>query len=83
MVDKYRIGKRLRNGAYKSVSGEYYGTPKEVWGFRAGAQRGASTSIALAFIAANRRIFELPETLEGLEVKRVIRSLGAHHVILG
>ncbi len=76
-------GMRLKKGAYKSVPGEYYGTPKEAWGFITPGNRGAPTAVARAFLDANRELFDLPAKLAGLDVRRVIHSLGAYHVILG
>ncbi len=75
-------GHRLKEGQYKSTQGEFYATPKEVWGFRAKASAGSPQSVARGFLAANSGLFELEEGLLGLEVRRVIRSLGAEHVIL-
>ena len=73
---------KLERGRYQAVAGEHYGTPKEVWGFRTPATRGSPRSVARAFLAANTELFELEKGLAGLEVRRVIRSLGADHVIL-
>jgi len=60
MAEKRIAGVRLARGRYKSVRGEYYGTPKEVWGFR--AARAAPTSpeqAARTFLATNTELFEL------------------------
>jgi hypothetical protein len=72
---------RLKRGRYKSVRGEHYGTPKEVWGFRGARSAGTPEQVAHAFLAANTAVFKLEENLAGLRRRRVIRSLGASHVI--
>ncbi len=76
------VGKRLKRGQFKSTVGEFYGTPKEVWGFRTRAAPGSPETVAQGFLAANTTLFELEDRLAGLEVRRVIRSVGAEHVIL-
>ncbi len=73
---------QLKRGAYKQVHGENYGTPKEVWGFRTKAASGAPRAIAREFLNANTDLFEIEQGLAGLEIQRVIQSLGATHVIL-
>jgi hypothetical protein len=75
-------GARLKRGKFKSVKGEFYGTPKEVWGFRTAARRKPPRSVARDFLRANSSLFELEDGLKGLEIQRVISSLGATHVIL-
>lgn len=75
-------GNKLKRVQYKSIPGKNYGTPKEIWGFRTVARRGSPTSVARTFLLANAELFELEDRLAGLEVQRVIRSLGAAHVIL-
>lgn len=74
--------KTLTRGRYKSVRGAHYRTPKEVWGFRTRATGGSPATVAKQFLAANTRLFALEPRLAGLEVQRVILSLGAAHVIL-
>jgi hypothetical protein len=73
---------RLRRRAFKQVRGDHYGTPKEVWGFRTKATRGTPRGIARDFLLANADLFQIEEGLVGLEIQRVILSLGATHVIL-
>src|SRR5258706_10040739 len=82
MAEKRTARIRLKRGRYKSVSGEHYGTPKEVWGFRTPAARGSPQGAARAFLTANAEPFALEKKLAGLQVQRVIRSLGGSHVIL-
>ncbi len=72
---------RLKPGRFRSEPGKYYGTPKEIWGFRTRAQRASAEASARAFLQANRALFDLPQDLAGLETGRVIQSLGAYHVI--
>ena len=73
---------RLKRRGYKQVPGEFYGTPKEVWGFRTEASGSAPRGIARDFLGANTDLFEIEEGRAGLEIQRVIRSLGATHIIL-
>jgi Zn-dependent metalloprotease len=61
--------------------GRYYGTPKEVWGFRTRASTQPVAKTASNFLAANRSLFELEDDLSNLALRKVIRSLGAEHVI--
>jgi len=82
MADKGIAGEYLKRGRYKSIRGEHYGTPKEVWNFRTAARSGSPASVARRFLLANADLFELEAGLAGLQVQRVIRSLGAAHVIL-
>ena len=84
MAEKRIAGVRLTRGRYKSVHGEHYGTPKEVWGFRTAQAAVAPRSperAARAFLSANTDLFGLEAGLTGLRKRRVIRSLGANHVI--
>jgi hypothetical protein len=83
MANTRVVGNRLQRGQFKSTAGEFYGTPKEVWGFRSRAAPGSPENVARGFLAANTALFELEDGLAGLEVRRVIRGLGAEHVILG
>lgn len=82
MADKSIAGESLKRGRYKSTRGEYYGTPKEVWNFRTTARPGSPQRAARRFLLANADLFKLEAGLAGLQVQRVIRSLGAAHVIL-
>jgi len=71
----------LEARSYKTVPGRYYGTPKEVWGFRSEAGRGAPRRIAADFLRANAALLKLEGIARQLAVKRVVESLGAWHVI--
>ncbi len=83
MADKGGTASRLRRGGYKSIAGKYYGTPKEVWDFRTAASGDAPERIARAFIVANAALYGLESGVSELKTPRVIRSLGASHVIFG
>lgn len=81
VAGKRIAGIRLKRGLYKSVRGEHYGTPKEVWGFRTARAAVSPEQAARRFLAANTGLFQLEENLAGLRKRRVIRSLGANHII--
>jgi len=74
-------GRRLRKGQYQATPGKYYGTPKEVWDFRTRATARAVPAVARDFLFANRDLFELERDLSNMQLRRVIRSLGAEHAI--
>ena len=81
MTDRNRSGLRLKRGRYKAIAGEHYHTPKEIWNFRTPARVGSPEAIARDFVVANAALFKLEEGVSELAVQRVIRSLGATHVI--
>jgi hypothetical protein len=70
----------LKKRTYKTVPGEYYGTPKEIWGFREKGT-GKPRDIARDFLCANAELLGLDKKLLGLRFQKTIRSLSAHHVI--
>src|SRR5690242_9738823 len=74
-------GKRLQKGQYRKVPGRFYGTPKEVWGFRTRASTRAGAAVAREFLFANRELFKLEPAASTLQARRVIESLGAEHHI--
>ena len=74
--------KKLRTQTFKSIPGKYYATPKELLGFRSNRWAGPPAAIARAFLEANRETLGIAAALDRLEVRRVIRGLGADHVIL-
>ena len=49
MANTRVVGKRLKRGQFKSTVGEFYGTPKEVWGFRTAPARFARAASRAAF----------------------------------
>jgi hypothetical protein len=65
------------------VSGEYYGTPKELWGLSLPPQNGSPTQVARAALAANAGLLGLAPTLERLSLRHVKKTLGGWHVIFG
>ena len=65
MAEKLIAGIRLARGRYKSVRGEYYGTPKEVWGFRTTRAAVPAERAALAPEKADRIILESHFQLDG------------------
>ena len=81
MSDKNSTGLRVKRGRYKAIAGKYYHTPKEIWNFRTTRRRGSPESIARDFVVANAALFRLEEGVSELAVQRVIRGLGATHVI--
>ena len=74
-------GLQLKRGTCRKIAGKYYGTPKEVWNFRTRARAGSPERVARDFIVANAALFGLQAGVSELELQRVIRSLGAAHVI--
>jgi Zn-dependent metalloprotease len=83
MAGKAGAALRLKRGGYRTIAGKYYRTPKEVWGFHTPVSPDAPQRIARAFIVANAALFGLQAGVSELKAPRVIRSLGAHHVIFG
>ncbi|HET7539111.1 MAG TPA: M36 family metallopeptidase [Polyangiaceae bacterium] len=71
----------LRLTRYKSVIGEHYGTPKELWGFRSRATSQSANPLARAFISANAELLGVEEVLNTIRHRRTVVSLGARHVI--
>jgi hypothetical protein len=70
----------LKKGTYRTVPGEYYGTPKEIWGFRRKGT-GKPRQIAKDFLAANADLLGLGKKISGLRFQKTIHSLSAHHLI--
>jgi hypothetical protein len=73
--------RKLHPDEYSVVEGQFYGTPKELWGFRSGRASGSARRIAWDFLATHSQLFGLDSGLEGLRWRRTITSLGAEHVI--
>jgi hypothetical protein len=71
----------LRAKAYRSVPGVHYGTPKELWGFRTSARRGAPDAVAREFLSSNAGVLGLEPDLAGIKQVRKIESLGSFHII--
>ena len=73
--------RRLRARDYRVVEGEFYGTPKELWGFRSTRGSGSARAIARSFLSAHCDLLGLEPDLESLRWRRTVSSLGADHVI--
>jgi hypothetical protein len=73
--------RRLRARDYRVVEGEFYGTPKELWGFRSPRGSGSARAIARSFLSAHCDLLGLEPDLESLRWRRTVSSLGADHVI--
>src|ERR1700716_2172374 len=74
--------RKLGAKSFKSIPGKYYGTPKELWGFRSDRGDGSPPTIAQALLEANRETLGIRLALARLDVRRVIHGRGAAHVIL-
>ncbi len=72
---------KLREGSYKFVLPQYYGSPKEVWGFRTPPDQREARVIAEDFLKQNHELFKLEKDLDTLCYRYVLRSLGAQHVL--
>jgi hypothetical protein len=72
----------LPDRSYKVLYGKYYGTPTDLWGFRAPRGRGTPGGIARDFVRANVGTLKLQGIERRLSLRRVVQSLGAQHVIL-
>lgn len=73
--------KALRKGKFRRVTGEFYGTPKELWGFRTSRAAKDPETIAREFLAANEALLRVPSGRRELHLQRKVRSLGATHII--
>ena len=71
----------LAKGSFKTVPGESFGTPKELWGFRSPRGKGSALKIARDFLDANEAHLGIDRQLSGVEHQRSIASLGADHLI--
>lgn len=73
--------KKLRLANVHVEPGQYYGTPKELWGFRLSPVAGAVRDIAREFLRVHAELLGLAPLLHGLRFQRIVRSLGAQHVL--
>jgi len=71
----------LATGAFRTVPGESFGTPKELWGFRSPRGKGSPQKIARDFLDANEKHLGVGRRRSGVELQRSIASLGADHLI--
>jgi hypothetical protein len=76
-----RMRKRLKLTAYRDVAGRYYGTPKELWGFRLAPQKGRPQQVAKAVLRANIAELGLHPKLLDLHMRRAIQTAAGRHVI--
>ena len=67
---------------FKVVPGRYYGTPKELWGFRARPAGGSPEAVAVRFLLAHAELLGLSGLGHDLAHRKTLASVGAHHVIL-
>ncbi len=70
---------RLR---FKVVPGSAYGTPKELWGFRARPAAGTPEAVAVRFLLAHADLLGLTGLGHDLAHRKTLASVGALHVIL-
>jgi hypothetical protein len=73
---------QLQEGEYRTVPGRFYGTPKEVWGFRREVEVATPVTMAKRFVRANAELLGVTQTYGALTKRAVLRSLAATHVIL-
>ena len=66
---------------YKTIPGRYYGTPKELWGFRTAAVRGTPAAVARRFLRDSAELLGIERVRSRLRLARVVESVGAVHVI--
>ncbi len=66
---------------FHEVPGRHYKTPKEIWGFRLPAAAGHPQAVARRTLSANASRLGLDGLMRSLRLRRIIRSLGAWHVI--
>jgi hypothetical protein len=71
----------LRLNHFKSVAGSFWGTPKELWGFRLKAP-GKPAAVAEELVRANADLLGIEQVAGQLRRVRVIESAGATHVLL-
>ena len=70
---------RLR---FKVVPGSAYGTPKELWGFRARPAAGTPEAVAVRFLLGHSDLLGLTGLGHDLAHRKTLASVGGHHVIL-
>jgi hypothetical protein len=67
---------------FKVVPGSFYGTPKELWGFRARPSDGTPQAVAVRFLLAHADLLGLTGLGHDLAHRKTLSSVGAQHVIL-
>ncbi|MBI5481629.1 MAG: M36 family metallopeptidase [Deltaproteobacteria bacterium] len=71
----------IRLKHFKSVPGSFWGTPKELWGFRLKVP-GRPAAAADKFLRAHADLLGIEQVATQLSPVRVIESVGASHVLL-
>jgi hypothetical protein len=69
----------LVEGQYQAIQGDFYGSPKELWGFRYPTPRGKPRERAEAFLRDHAALLRIKPSLADIECHRVRESLGAFH----
>ena len=69
----------LSPGRYRTELPKYYGTPRELWGFRYPAGSGGPSRRALRFLHGHKQQLGLDRI--ALHHDRTFRSLAATHVL--
>ena len=71
----------LKVGNHKEIPAEFYGSPKEIWGFHVPRARGKPVAVGRRFIADNQELFKHDGIHDGFVHRKTLESLGASHVI--
>jgi Zn-dependent metalloprotease len=71
----------LQQGQFQAVEGQFYGSPKELWGFRYPTKRAPPLERARQFLREHARLLRLSPWLDDLECRSIRQSLGATHVV--
>jgi hypothetical protein len=67
---------------YQTVPGRSYGTPKELWGFRTAAVRGAPRAIARRFLRDRAELLGIHSVRSRLRLARVIGRDVADRIVV-
>jgi hypothetical protein len=70
----------LVEGQFQAIHGDFYGSPKEIWGFRYKTRPGKPRERAEQFLRDHAALLRLKASLSDLEFYDVRQSLGAFHV---
>src|SRR5262245_31885324 len=76
-VGRDSIMSRLDGSSYKMITGKWYKTPKEIWGFRTRRRRGSPRQVAEDFLDAEQKLLEIGPMLPRLRLRRIRHGLGA------
>ena len=76
------LAQRLKVEDYREVAGEYYGTPKELFGLALPAQKGSPPrAVATAALKANTTLLGIDPQLRDLDLRKIIPTAAGTHVI--